>query len=496
MKADSTQPISENVFLAFVSELKTGDPLFQQLYGFLKQGILAGRFQPGAKLPPSRTLAKLLEVSRNTVLSALDQMIAEGYLETRPGSGIFIARNLPDQYFSVKASKKSKKRRIKKPMVAKYGERVLVPERPTGTGNQAFRVGMPALPEFPHKQWQRLLQKHSGATALEAMGYGDMQGYRPLREAIANYVRSSRGVICEAEQVIITNGAQQSLDLSCRILLDKDDTAAIEEPGYIGARKSIRGSGASILLCQVTEQGFNLESLKSHDAFIKLLYCTPAHQYPMGMTLPLAQRLELLNWMGESGGYILEDDYDSEYYYQSRPIPSLQGLDEYGQVIYMGSFSKVLFPSLRLGYLVVPSNLVKYFVAAKAATTGEISPVHERVVAEFMAEGYFATHLKRMRTLYQHRLELLLALCERDLSPWCELHANGAGMHVVLSFKSKINEKEIVQQLFVRDINCSSLSSYYTGRIRKNGLVLGFANANDYEIERSVAGIYEVLMGT
>ncbi len=484
-----TIPVSELQDLKLSHNLK--EPLFKQIYSALRSKILEGYLKPGTKLPASRALANQLKVSRNTVIAAFDQLLAEGYPESKTGSGTFVAIELPESWQPNPASHNSK---ASSPSVklSDYSEHLNRMDMRKEIGNHTFCVGVPDLRAFPHKIWNRLCQQLPATGLTSLMGYGPPEGYEPLREAIADYVRTSRSVQCETRQIIVTSGAQQALDLCARILMNPGQTAAIEEPGYIGARRALSSAGAEIMTCPVDNHGLILKTLKKSQRKPKLIYVTPAHQYPLGAMMPLDRRMELLDWAFEQQCWIIEDDYDSEYHYQSRPVASLQGLARQQQVIYMGSFSKVLYPSLRLGYLILPPALVDVFTKAKQEQTG-MTPMHtQAVTAAFMQEGHFSRHLRRMRLHYEEKLNTLLQACQ-VLKPWCSVHDQGAGMHLALEFKADINEVAVVQQLKEKKILCSPLSSYFYGKNKQYGLVLGFTNSTPEEINQGVAEIYKVL---
>ncbi|WP_034838016.1 MocR-like pyridoxine biosynthesis transcription factor PdxR [Endozoicomonas numazuensis] len=465
--------------------------LFKQIYEALRNKVLNGYLKPGTKLPSSRALAIQLKVSRNTVIAAFDQLLAEGYLESRTGSGTFVAVELPENWLPSPTAHFSNTSAASV-QLSDYATHLDRMEMRNEEGNQTFCVGVPDLKAFPHKIWNRLSQQLPASGLTSLMGNGPAEGYQPLREAISDYVSASRSVQCDAQQIIITSGAQQALDLCARILMNPGQTAAIEEPGYKGARRALSSAGANIMTCPVDNQGLILETLKKSQHPPKLIYVTPAHQYPLGAMMPLDRRMELLDWAFEQQCWIIEDDYDSEYHYQSRPVASLQGLARQQQVIYMGSFSKVLFPSLRLGYLVLPPTLVEIFTKAKQEQTG-VTPLHtQAVTAAFMQEGHFNRHLRRMRLNYEEKLKTLLEACEK-LSPWCTVHAQGAGMHLALEFKPGICEGTVVRNLKTKNILCSPLSSYFYGKEKLQGLVLGFANSTLKEIASGVAIIHNVL---
>ncbi len=468
-------------------------PLFQQIYNGIRCKILSGLLRPGVKLPSSRDLSKQLNISRNTVLQAFDQLITEGYLECKTGSGTFVAITLPESWLpTTHADGAHPTMPAPQIKLSDYARRVTQINMQQEKDSQTFCVGIPDLKAFPHKLWNRLCQQYPETGLTTLMGTGSPAGYFPLREAIAEYVRTSRSAQCEPHQVIITTGAQQALDLCARILINAGETAAIEEPGYMGARHTLLSVGAKLLTCPVDANGLILETLHRSTPPPKLLYVTPAHQYPMGAMMPLARRVELLNWASNKQCWIIEDDYDSEYHYQGRPTACLQGLSTQQQVIYIGSFSKVLFPSLRLGYLILPTPLVEVFSKAKQQTTGDI-PLHtQAVTATFMQEGHFNRHIRRTRIIYAEKLNALLAAA-KNLSPWCIAHAQGAGMHLTLEFKKGIKEQQVIEKLDQKNIVCSSLSHYFYGQKKKQGLVLGFTNSSLEEIGLGINKLRTIL---
>lgn len=444
-------------------DVSRAQALGQQLYLAIRDKILQGQLEPKTRLPASRQLAKQLAVGRNTVISAYEQLASEGYLDNKPGSGSYVAQTLPEHWQA-----KAERARDLSSSVQVHRE---LP-RP----NDSFAVGIPDLSAFPHKVWQRLSQQLSMSNTL--MAYGETAGYWPLRQAIAHYLKQSRAVHCRPEQILITAGAQQALDLCSRLLLNEGDKAAIEEPGYRGMRKALLHLQEKINIdispCPVDEQGLCLKTLKAFDPAPKLSYVTPANQYPMGARLSLERKMELLNWAKENNSWIIEDDYDSEYHYHRRPLASLQGLDQGERVIYLGSFSKTLFPALRLGYLVLPESLFDKFCHAKIDSTGETPLFSQAITAAFIKEGHFNRHLRRMRLRYADKLETLhkAAPC---LAHWGFFHQRNAGMHVVFEFHQALDDQHIASHLSTCGIHCSPLSDYFLNQ-PKRGLVLGFAN--------------------
>lgn len=345
-------------------------PLYQQLAEALRQAVLLKRLKPNQKLPPSRVLAQSLEISRATVTQSYEQLVSEGYFEARRGSGTFVCSQLPDEYLQPELIDRSGSGSDlpELTMLSRFGSDLVAVDRleiPEPQDEISFRFGSPAAEQFPIKLWRRLLSRHCHNSSALLNYSPDAAGYMPLRTAIADYLSRSRAVQCSAEQVIIVNGSQQALDLIARLTIDPRDWVAVEDPGYLGARHCFQGQGAKLQAVSVDAEGIDVEALSQCRQSFKLLYVTPSHQFPTGVTLSLSRRLALLQWAQQTRTLILEDDYDSEYRYGESPIPALQGLDHNNTVIYVGTFSKILFPSLRIGYLVVPTAWIPVVSRAK-----------------------------------------------------------------------------------------------------------------------------------
>ena len=376
--------------------------MYRQLYDKLRRAILDGRLRAGAKLPSTRGLAQELAIARNTVMGAYEQLLAEGYLEGKTGSGTYVARTLPEAVLNISPVRPTASvtrnpgrlsRRGQTLATNRLGIRYIEPPRP-------FRPGTPAIDHFPFDLWSRLLAKYWRREPAGLLPYTDPAGYEPLRAAIAEYISAARAVRCDPEQIIVVSGAQQALDLATRLLLDPGDEVWMEDPGYNGARAAFLGAGVKPVAVPIDNDGLDVTMGEKLSPHARLAYVTPSHQYPTGVVMTLSRRLGLLRWAERKRRWILEDDYDSEFRYASRPVPSLQGLDKSGTVIYCGTFSKVLFPSLRLGYIVVPASLVDAFRGAKAVVDRHCPTVEQAVLAEFIAEGHLARHIRRMRMLY------------------------------------------------------------------------------------------------
>lgn len=469
-------------------------PLSQQLALALRQRILSQQLSAGSRLPASRALAQDLKVSRNTVNSAYEQLRAEGYLSSRSGSGFFVSDQLPQKDAPIESA--SGHNLSQWPPLSSYGERLSrfasdFNPAAAANANLPFTLGLPDLREFPVKIWQQLLRRHSDRQAL--MGYHSQQGYEPLRRALACYLNSSRGLRCKPEQIVITQGAQQALALCAQLLIEPDDAALVEEPGYCGARKAFASAGAELQPVPLGSNGLDVAALPS-DGNHRLLYTTPTHQYPMGGILPASERLQLLDWAEQNRCWIVEDDYDSEFHYYSQPIAAMAGMAEQTPVIYMGSFSKTLLPGLRLGYLVLPEHLVGAFVEAKEFSSGETPLLTQAAVADFIEEGHFVRHLRRMRKLYQQKWEHMRELCDEYLNGLMTPIAQSAGMHLALVFNDqRLCDKNLAEQFAQLGFGCSPLSSYYHLAAQQKGLALGFANTSEKEREQGVIALAKLL---
>jgi GntR family transcriptional regulator/MocR family aminotransferase len=477
---------------------RSAAPLHRQLYVALREAVLHGRIAPGMRLPSTRDLARELSVSRNTVVNAFEQLLAEGYLSGRVGSGTYVSEALGRKTESGHAtSTATGKPRLSKRGVSqesahramrhlpslslslsKRGAR-LAPARVlelTGAASPApFIVGVPALDRFSYKTWGRLLARRWREQDPALLSYADPAGYRPLREAVANYLQLVRAVRCEPDQVILVSGSQQGLDLSARLLLDPGDAVWFEEPGYVGARAAFNSAGARLVPVPVDEEGMDVERGERLCARARLAYLSPSHQYPLGVTMSLERRFRLLEWAERSGAWILEDDYDSEFRYRGRPLASLQGLDPGGRVIYLGTFSKVLFPSLRLGYLVVPRRLADSFAVGRALTDRQSPMLEQAVLADFITQGHFARHIRSMRLLYAERQAALVRAAE-ELEGRLEVRPADAGMHLVGWLPPGANDRAASRAAASRGVLVSPLSHYYLSQNpHRPGLLLGYA---------------------
>ena len=410
-----------------------------------------------------------------------EQLTAEGYLESSVGSGTYVTGALPQPMLSCA---KSEDRRQAMPVIAASRPEQLpaAVERLHASHRffpavkaLPFRHGLPALDAFPLKLWTQLAGKATSQLCQpNLLGYGDPKGYRPLREAIAWYLGTSRAVRCEADQVVIVAGSQQAIYLAALVLLDKDDSVWIEDPGYLGARGAFQIAGARLIPVPVDEQGLRVSEGVKLDPNARLVYATPSNQYPMTVTMSLSRRLELLEWAQSSGSWIIEDDYDSEFRYNSRPIASLQGLDKYGRVIYLGTFSKLLAPTLRIGYFVLPPELVDVFSAASSLISRHPPSLEQVVLTDFIEQGHLARHIRRMRTLYMERQADFLEAARDELGGLLEITAPEAGTHVVAKLPRGVDARVAARSAELHGVETRPLANYFLNGSGPSGLILGY----------------------
>lgn len=455
------------------------------LYGELRNEILQGRLRPGTRLPATRDLAEQYRLSRGTIIAAFDQLRSEGYVEGRTGSGTYVAQVLPLASRAPARTRTGPLRRF-----SEYAQRVrpfpVLGRRPM----RAFRANQPALDLFPTTLWAQVASRRMRRAAPQLLEGDPSTGYLPLREAVADYLVTSRGVRCTAEQIVIVSGVQEALDLVARLFLNPGDKVLMENPGYVGATLVFDALGAKVIPARLDEQGMKL---RAGDEQARLIYVTPAHQFPVGVSMSIARRLELLEFARKSNAVILEDDYDSEFRYSGRPIPALQGLDQHGVVIFSGSFSKVLFPSLRLGYLVLPPDLVDRVAAIESVTNRHASSIIQAVLCDFMVEGHFARHIRRMREVYAERLSVLLESAASRLGGLLEVSNVEAGLQTAGWLKAGINGEAAAQAAAARKVEVGALSAYSLGRFDREGLQLGFAAVDTQEIKRGVKDLAAAL---
>ncbi len=469
---------------------KSGGPLFRQIYHSLRQSILSGAFRPGDRLPATRTLAEELGVSRTVVLLAYEQLLAEGFATGRAGSGTYVSQG-------VKAGAEYIPERMAKLRLSAFGSaavkaapRIRVPGQPAAGIRYDFSYGRSDLGVFPIEAWRRILFKQSRSASIRSFDYGHPGGSEKLRAAIATHLRRSRAVVCDPGQVIVVSGSQQALDLVTRVLIERGNQVAVEDPMYQGARLSLLAAGARLQPVRVDRNGLDPARLSST---ARMVIVTPSHQFPTGVILPLARRVALLEWARKHNTIVVEDDYDGEFRYDGQPLESLQGLDTDGRVVYVGTFSRTIFSALRIGYLVAPKNLVSALLSAKWLADHHTATLEQEALAEFIASGLYERHLRRLRRKNTKRREALLDAIHGCLGERVEVTGDGAGAHVVLWPALRRPEAELVQQAASQGVGVYGISGYYLSRPSRPGLLLGYSRMSEHQIREGIRRLAQVL---
>lgn len=471
--------------------------LYRQVYDAYRKAILDGNLRAGQRVPSTRVLASELGISRIPVLSAYAQLLAEGYFESRVGSGTIISKSLPhraapSQSVNTRLTNITATPRVlSKRCMALADRQDFFARRGLGP----FVASQVAFEHFPLQVWNSLVTRHSRGTQARSLDYGDPMGFRDLREAIATHLRAARGVRCDAQQIMIVSGSQQGLEISTRALLDPGDRVWMEEPGYAFARSVFSFSGCEIVPVNVDNEGLNVAAGVKKCADARAVLVTPSHQYPLGVTMSASRRLQLLDWAESHGAWIMEDDYDSEYRYETMPITCMQGLDRNSRVIYIGTFSKVLFPSLRLGYIVIPTDLIERFLAVRFAVDIAPANFHQAVLADFIREGHFSRHIRRMRAIYAERRSVLIKSLRAELGDMAEIQGAEAGMHLSAVFRG-ISDREVAERALTQKLWLVPLSRLYLARPKCQGFILGFGSTPVDEIPHAVHRLGSCLHST
>lgn len=476
---------------------RSGDPLHRQIYEALKRGIRDGKFSPGSRLPSSRALGADLGVSRNTVIAAYEQLLAEGYLVSRERTPTLVADLVAPRPAPASAAVSPSP-----PRLSAWAQRLTAhPATPPASAfvprpvlRHDFRYGRPAVDEFPAEIWRRLLAAHARHPGADRIGYAPPAGHAALREALAQYLNRARGLACDAEQIVIVSGSQQGIDLAARVLLDPGDAAVVEEPHYPGATVVFESLGARLVRVPVDDQGLDTSALPPSAARARLAYVTPCHQFPSGVVMPLERRLALLDWAARTDAWVIEDDYVSEFRYEGSPLEALQALDRRGRVVYIGTFSKTLFPALRLGYLVLPPALVQPFVAAKWAAD-RFSPVlPQAALADFVASGQYERYLRRAGARNAARRRALIESLHKHFGDRVEVAGENTGVHLVVWFNhlARSDLPAVIARAAAAGIGLYPVLPYYATPPQRAGLLLGYASLSETEIRagiRKLAGL-------
>jgi GntR family transcriptional regulator/MocR family aminotransferase len=487
--------VSSGLSPVLAVDRKAAKPLHRQIYDGYRDMIVSRNLRAGQQIPSTRSLASELKISRIPVLTAYAQLLAEGYFEARAGSGTFVCSSLPDQLaprepgtvrtIDVRSgSRPVAKRALLLPSYANV---------PWLRGLGAFGVGQAAYEQFPAQIWSSLVTRHCRNSHARALHYGSPLGFEPLREAICAYLRTSRAVRCDAQQVMVVSGSQQALEISARVLLDAGSAVWVEEPGYWLTKHVLTASGCRLIPVPVDAEGLNVAAGIKRWRKARAAFITPSHQYPLGVTMSASRRLQLVDWAQRSGSWIIEDDYDSEYRYENMPIASLQGLDQNSRVVYIGTFSKTLFPSLRLGYAVVPVDLVERFTAVRNAL--DVSPpyLYQAVLNDFMREGHFARHIRRMRVLYGERRTTLVESIAKEFGSALEVLGSQAGMHLAVTLPKGFRDQGLATSAARKGLWLYPLSPAYVGENSRQGFILGFGNTPATGIPQAVRQMKSVL---
>lgn len=456
----------------------------------LREAILSGAFRSDEKLPSTRDIAEQLGISRTVVLVAYDQLLAEGFAEGRPGSGTYVSSGIGEKRKA--ASAKSVQVRLSRfgSAAAASAANVNFPARRGRALPYDFAYGRSDLESFPFEQWRRTLLRCARKAPVAELDYGPAIGNPRLREAICDHLRRSRAVNCDPEQVIIVNGSQQALDLIVRVLIERGDRVVIEDPSYQGTREVLRVAGARLLPAAVDHDGLDPAKL----ANARIAFVTPSHQFPTGGTLPLGRRLALLDWAKRRNAVVVEDDYDGEFRYEGQLLESLQGLDRDGRVLYIGTFSRTIFSSLRMGYLIAPKGLMASFTAAKWLCDRHTATLEQQTLAEFISSGMYERYLRRVRRRNAARRAALLESIRKFLGDRVEVTGDGAGAHVVLWPRRRVSEETVAREAALRGVGVYGIGPYFLRRPWGAGIMLGYARMNENEIREGIRRLSEVLL--
>lgn len=465
------------------------DPLSlrEQLVRFFRKGVADGALQPGIRLPASRVLAQELGLSRITVSSAYEQLVAEGFLEARRGAGTYVAARIAGQKpLSATASPRERQRA---PVSVRARRLAGVDSMSMARAAWPLTPGLPALDAFPYTLWGRLEGRFWRRRPTPDLSYGDPQGFLPLREALAEYLGAARGVVCNARQIVITPGAQAAISIATLALTDIGDRVWVENPGYDAAYRSLVLAGVAPVGIGVDAEGMDIDDGRNRAPDARLAMVSPSHQYPLGVTMTLARRLALLQWANTADAFILEDDYDSEFRYECAPTPALKALDGGNEcVIYIGTLSKLLAPGLRLGFLVAPDDLIDALYAVRNGTDHRVPMPLQATAADFIGNGYLGAHIRRSKTLYTERRAALLSAINSEGGGWLTMPTASTGLHLVTELPEYCNDQTLAAAARTRQIGVTPLSGYFVddSRTKRQGLLMGFGNTRPESMKGAI----------
>ena len=484
-------------WLLKATDTDNGQPRYLQLYAHLRESIVNGQLRPGQRLPSSRMLARDLGLARGTVILAYEQMTIEGYFISRKGAGTYVANELPEAFHPQQRddSRTVSSSGLNRSLSRRMNEQLSGLNRAGFKASQyrPFQPGIAPIDIFPRTTLARIANSVYRSISYEQLGYGGGAGYPPFREALASYLGTTRGLACTPEQVIITSGSQQSFNLVCQVLLDPGDSVWMEDPGYKGARIAFESAYQKVVHVPLDEEGLCVQAGIAKAQKAKMSYVTPAHQYPSGVTMSLRRRLQLIMWASENESWILEDDYDGEFRYKGRPLATLHSLDPNLRVIYAGSLSKVLAPALRLGYLIVPPDLIDAFTFAKTAADRHCSTIQQAIMARFIAEGHFGRHLRRIRTLCKERQDFLLEAVHKHLGSELSLESDPAGLHLVGVLQNQNDDLFLSEAAASQNLVVPAMSSFCIEHKVPPALILGYSLFTQQEISKAVEQLARVM---
>lgn len=490
-----TKSISATILPIIAVDRNGKTPLHQQIYDAYVTAIMNGSLRTGQRVPSTRMLASELGLSRFPVLDAYAHLLAEGYLETRIGAGTVVSQSLPDEQrmtSELPGPRAEKASPGPRPFSKRAANIVSLVNARWRRGTGAFGVNQVAYEHFPFRIWNSLVMRHCRSVRAKSLDYGDPLGSPDLREAIATYLRTARGVQCEAHQIMMVGGSQQGLEIATRVLLDPGSHVWMEEPSCAYTRIVFAANDCVMVPVPVDYEGLNVAAGIKRCREAQAALVTPSHQYPLGVIMSASRRMELLDWAQKSGSWIIEMDYGSEFRSESKPVASLQGLDVNDRVIYIGTFSKVLFPSLRLGYIVIPTDLIEHFVSVRMAMDLGPSSLHQAVLADLISEGHFSRHLRRMRMLYGERRSVLMESIRKEFGFGVDVSGGQAGMHLTVTFKG-ICDQEIVRRARSKNLWLTPLSTSYFGEASRQGFILGFGSTSVEAIPAAVHKLRTIL---